>query len=105
MTIFLPAAAAFVGGMLIAYINYLITRAFFIKGKTGLAGVPRSLITALYIACLYFIGAKSDINGTALLIGGALGCTAGAALFTYLLLKENRKGALGEEAARDGRSE
>ena len=105
MAILLPALAAFAGGMLTAYINYLITRAFFINGKTGFALAPRSLITALFMACLFLIGAKTELNKYSLLIGGALGCTVGTLLFTFLLLRADRKDETGEEASDDGRTE
>ena len=105
MAIFLTALAAFAGGMLIAYFNYLITRAFLTKSKTGSAGLPRSMISAVFIACLYLIGVKTRLNMYALLIGGVLGCTAGTVLFTCLLIKANREGELGKEQDADGRSE
>ncbi len=93
---FFPAAFAFAGGIVIELINYLVTKAA-LKGRGSLYVLPlRTLLTAAYIAALYFIGEKASFGIRPPMIGGALGCTLGIIIFSLLLARANNGGA-GEE--------
>ena len=89
----LPAALAFAGGVLIEFINYVIT-GFALKKGTGAAFILplRILIAAGFIAALYFIGAACGLDTTVFMAAGALGATAGLILFTLLLRKKQKGG-------------
>lgn len=95
----LPAAAAFVCGCAAEFINYLITKAWLKNKSSSVVLVLRTLITGLFIAALFFIGSKCACGHAPLLIGGALGCTAGIIIFTLLLARQSRvsSGDTGEE--------
>ena len=84
-------AAAAVCGLAVAFVNYLIAKKALASGKMGLLPV-RTLITAAFIAALYFIGSALKINIAALLIGGAAGLTLGLIAFTAILIKDQKKG-------------
>ncbi|MBO4277374.1 MAG: hypothetical protein J5925_03125 [Clostridia bacterium] len=81
------AAAAFAAGVLVSFVNYIISKKTLHGGKTTVAATVRSLISASFLLLLFFIGMETSLPVAALLIGGALGLTAGLILFTWLLLK------------------
>ena len=84
----LTALAAFAGGALISWVNFLLLRALMkAKGETGisLASPLRMLMSAAYLLILYYVGKHTELNLTALLVGGALGLTVTLLLFTILL--------------------
>lgn len=93
----LPAAAAFICGFGVEFVNYLITRAWLKSKGSPVMLVLRTLITGSFIAALFFIGSKCACGCAPLLIGGALGCTAGIIIFTLLLTRQNRSGGSGGE--------
>lgn len=91
MELFFTGLAAFAGGALISWVNYLLLRRFLrSKGETGLslASPLRMLLSAAYFLALYLIGKHTGLNLYALLIGGALGLTILLALFTRRLARE-----------------
>lgn len=88
----LPAALAFAGGMLMEFINYIITGSALEREAGAMFILPlRTLIAAGFIAALYFIGKALGLDPAVFMTGGALGATAGLILFT-LLLKKKQKG-------------
>jgi hypothetical protein len=90
MAVFFTGLAAFIGGALISWVNYLLLRRLIAgKGQTGmsLASPVRMLLSAVYFLLLFFLGSKTDLNAAALLIGGALGLTAALAFFTLRLAR------------------
>ncbi len=90
----LTGVGAFLGGALISWVNYLLLRRLLAgKGETGLAMASpvRMLLSAAYLAALYFLGKYTGLSSAALLIGGALGLTVTLALFT-LRLSRSMKG-------------
>ncbi len=93
MIVVLTGLAAFAGGALISWVNFLLLRRV-MKSKgaegIGMAAPARMLMSAAYFLILYLIGRHTDLNLFALLIGGALGLTAALALFTGLLSRELR---------------
>ncbi len=93
MAIFLTGLAAFAGGALISWVNFLLLRRT-VRRKgaegIGMAAPARMLLSAAYFLGLYLIGKHTDLNLYALLVGGALGLTAALALFTGLLSRELR---------------
>lgn len=91
MALFLTGLAAFAGGALISWANYLLLRRLMgSKGEAGLslAAPLRMLLSAAYFLVLYLIGKHTGLDLFALLIGGALGLTILLALFTRRLARE-----------------
>lgn len=91
MAVFLTGFAAFAGGALISWANFLLLRRLMrSKGETGLslAAPARTLLSAAYLLILYLIGKHTGLDLFALLIGGALGLTILLALFTRRLSRE-----------------
>jgi amino acid permease len=88
--------AAFVGGALVSWVNFLLLRMLIQnKGNTGIGLVSpiRTILSIAYLVILYWIGKHSELNLTALLIGGALGLTVMLTFFTLRLTKDdNGKG-------------
>lgn len=88
MAVFLTGLAAFAGGALISWVNFLLLRRLMeSKGENGisLAAPVRMLLSAAYFVALYLVGSRTGLSLYALLIGGALGMTAALALFTLRL--------------------
>lgn len=83
------ALPALLGGLVISLVNYFITRTAIKKGGAAfaLAGPLRMLLCAAYLAALYFISRSTSAPPAALLVGGALGLSAGLAASTYILMK------------------
>ena len=96
MELFLTGLAAFVGGALISWVNFLLLRQLMkSKGDTGigLASPVRTIVSVAYLLILYLIGKRTELNAAALLIGGALGLTVTLFLFTLRLTRGmNRQG-------------
>ena len=98
MTTFLTGLAAFIGGALVSWGNYrfllLLMRK---KGEEGISLVSpiRTLLSVIYLLILYFVGKRTGLGSTALLIGGALGLTVMLTFFTYRLTR--RKNEQGKE--------
>lgn len=93
---FLIWIAAFVGGLLISFANYLLLRRLIAsRGDTGvsLASPIRAILSAAYLVLLYFIGKRTELSSGPLLIGGALGLTVGLFYFTARLTQEAKEQA------------
>ncbi len=76
MGLFLTGLAAFIGGALVSWVNYLLLKLLMNKkGETGLSLVSpvRTLLSVAYLLILYLIGRRTELSMNALLIGGALG--------------------------------
>ena len=87
METILAALAAFVGGALVSWVNFLLLRALMKgKGETGItvASPVRMLMSAAYLLILYMIGKHTELSLTGLLVGGALGLTVTLLFFTLL---------------------
>ena len=94
METILTALAAFVGGALVSWVNYLLLRALMKgKGETGItaASPVRMLMSAAYLLILYYIGKHIGLSLTGLLVGGALGLTVTLMLFTLRLTREMKE--------------
>ena len=92
MDLFFTGLAAFAAGIGVSYINYLFSKKALASEKSMYIFPLRAVLTALFITALYFIGTYTALNASALLIGGALGCTLGLVLFTLILTKKLRSG-------------
>ena len=89
----LPLAVAFAAGFAVECANYLITRAALRKNKNASALFPlRTLITAAFLAALYFASKALTDDASACLIAGAVGATAGLAIFTFILINNSKGG-------------
>ena len=90
METFLAALAAFAGGALVSWVNFLLLRALMKgKGETGItvASPVRMLMSAAYLLILYMIGKHTELSLTGLLVGGALGLTVTLLFFTLRLTR------------------
>lgn len=103
MTVFLAGLAAFIGGALVSWGNYRLLLLLLKKrGESGISLISpvRTLLSVAYLLILYLIGKRTQLNPTALLIGGALGLTVMLTFFTYRLTR--RKNDDGKEGADHG---
>ncbi len=93
----LVGLAAFVGGALVSWVNYLLLRRLMESrgdGGPGLASPVRTILSTAYLVILYYIGKRTGFSLAALLVGGALGLTVMLVFFTLRLtggLKGQRK--------------
>ena len=79
-------------GMLIAFINYLISKKVLIKApeKFSLITVIRQALQVGFLAAAYFVGTKiKDVNPAYLMVGAVLGMTLPMFYFTKKLLAVN----------------
>ena len=86
----LTGAAAFVGGALVSWVNYLLLcRLIKSSGEKGISAASpvRTLLSAAYLLVLYFIGKRTGLSAVALLVGGALGLSVMLLFFTLRLTK------------------
>ena len=89
---FLAALAAFIGGALVSWGNYRLLLLLLQKrGESGVSLISpvRTLLSVVYLLILYLVGKRTELNSTALLIGGALGLTVMLTFFTYRLTRRN----------------
>ena len=82
--------AAFCVGMGFSFINHLITKAVLKGGSAAFVMPLRIIISAAYIAALYFIGAALGLPVLWLLTGGALGLTVGMVLSAAVLMRGSK---------------
>ncbi|MBQ9912743.1 MAG: hypothetical protein IJO73_00790 [Clostridia bacterium] len=82
-------------GLLIAYINYLLSRKILKAApeKFALATVARQIIQVGYLAAVYFIGDGLTVSLVWLLVGAAVGMTVPMAFFTKKLVAFNEAAA------------
>ena len=90
LKVFLVGLAAFAGGALVSWVNFLLLR--FLLNKKGESGVSlvspiRTVLSVAYLLVLYLVGKRTGLNSTVLLIGGALGLTVLLTFFTFRLTK------------------
>ena len=91
MELMLTGLAAFFGGALVSWVNYLLLRLLIkCKGERGVALISpvRTLLSVAYLLILYLVGKRTGLHSTALLIGGALGLTVMLTVFTFRLTRE-----------------
>ena len=89
----IPIVIAFAAGAAAEFINYLLTRSALGKNKNVSLIFPlRTLITAAFLAAIYFGSKALSLDTAYCMIAAALGATAGLAVFTFLLIKDNKKG-------------
>ena len=103
MATLLAGLAAFIGGALLSWGNYrLLLLLMSKKGEGGISLVSpiRTLLSVIYLLILYFVGKRTGLSSTALLIGGALGLTVMLTFFTYRLTRS--KNEEGKERSNHG---
>ena len=84
---------AFVLGAAVEFVNFLLTSSALRKKKDALMIFPlRTVIAAGFLILLYFAAKALGLNVTACMIAGAVGASAGLAVFSMLLMKDNKKG-------------
>ncbi len=90
MALFLTGLAAFVGGALVSWVNYLLLQSLMSRNgekAINMISPVRTLLSVAYLLILYLIGRRTELNSTALLIGGALGLTILLTFFTLRLTR------------------
>lgn len=86
------AAAAAALGVVVAVVNYLLSKQVLLKApdKYALITVVRQMVQIGFLAAVYFIGQKlENADVTYLLIGAVVGMTVPMLYFTKKLLKLN----------------
>lgn len=86
------AAAAAVLGVLVALVNYLLSKQVLKKmpDKFALVTVARQVIQIGFLVAVYFVGTRlTDADVTYLLVGAVLGMTVPMLFFTKKLLALN----------------
>ena len=97
-------AAAFLGGALVAWLNYLLSRrALRAGGGATAVSAVRTLCSVGYLAAVYFLAPYTPWERLWMLLGAALGLTVPMAYFTVRLLREARRTPRGE--AENGKDE
>ena len=97
-------AAAFLGGALVAWLNYLLSRrALRADGGAAAVSAVRTLCSVGYLAAVYFLAPYTPWERLWMLLGAALGLTVPMAYFTVRLLREARRTPRGE--AENGKDE
>ena len=94
MKVFLIGLAAFAGGALVSWVNFLLLRLLLKrKGESGISLVSpvRTVLSIAYLLVLYLVGKRTGLNSTALLIGGGLGLTVLLTYFTFRLTREAKE--------------
>lgn len=85
------ASAAFVVGLLIAALNYAISR-YVLKNHTSkfpFVQIIRQVIQVAYLVVVFVVADHTPWDVVWLLVGGGLGITIPMILFTFLLVKFN----------------
>ena len=91
------AAVAAVAGLLIAFVNYIVSKNVILKKpeKYSFITVARQVLQVGFLVVVYFIGTEIQIvDLTYLLIGAVLGMTLPMFFFTKKLLEVNEKSAV-----------
>ena len=86
------AVAAAFSGLVIAFVNYLISKKVLIKApeKYSLVTVVRQILQVGFLALVYLIGTKTQLaDPVYLLVGAVLGMTVPMLFFTKKLLNIN----------------
>ncbi len=84
------AAAAFVSGVCVSFLNYHVSLLVLRKKPQALpmTSVVRQFINVAFLVAVYFLAPHTPWNLIPLLIGAALGTTLSMFLFTYLLVRK-----------------
>lgn len=83
------AGLAALGGVLISYLSYLLSRQVLRKKPSLFTAVtiPRQIIQIGYLALVYFVSPLTPWGLVELLVGAAIGLTLAMFLFTKALLR------------------
>ena len=101
----IAAATALVLGVLVAMLNYLLSRQVLVKTpeKYVLVTMVRQLVQIGFLAVVYFIGKKlTAADVTYPLVGAVLGMTVPMLFFTKKLLELNNSRAKAKEESDNG---
>ncbi len=98
-------AVALALGILIAYLNYLLSAYMLKKHPQSYPSsmAVRQIVQVLYFVAVFFIGEKTSADVMYLLVGATVGITVPMFYFTSKLVKLND--ALNKERKRDGESD
>lgn len=80
---------AFVGGLAVSFLNFVIMRLMLKKGTEGAGAMSvRTVVMAGFFVALFFIARALDLNLTQVLISGAVGATIGLVVFSVISTKK-----------------
>lgn len=99
------AVIAAIIGLLVAFINYVISKKVLIKApeKFSLITVVRQILQIGFLAVAYFIGTKiQSVDPVYLMVGAVLGMTLPMIYFTKKLLAVNESRVKEKEEETDG---
>ena len=97
---YLMAAAAFLCGTAISFVDFRISKYFLRRGEQKLAvsSMLRQTLNVAYLVILFLLAQHFGLRTWLLLLGGALGLTIPSVLFTAKLLKASDRSAPEKEA-------
>ena len=86
------AIITFALGIVIAYLNFLLSKAILTKQpeKYAISTVLRQVIQIIYIVAVYFVSTVAPWDMWYMLIGAVLGVTVPMIYFTHKLLQVNQ---------------
>ncbi len=86
------AIFSFALGIVVAYLNFLLSKAILIKQpeKYAISTVLRQIIQIIYIVAVYFVSTVAPWDMWYMLIGAVLGVTIPMIYFTHKLLQVNQ---------------
>lgn len=89
----LGSVVAFIIGVAVSFLNYLISRTVLQKKSQMYSSISsiRMIINLVFLITVYFASSPLGFDSTYCLIGGGLGLTISLFCFTPMLLKQSRK--------------
>ena len=80
---------AFIGGLAISFVNFIIMRIMLKKGAEGAGAMSvRTVVMAGFFVALFFIAKALEIELIPFLIAGAIGATIGLVVFSVVMTRK-----------------
>ena len=93
-------ALALLGGALVAWVNYLLTRGAASRpGGAGMISVVRTLFNAAYLTAVFFVSPLTPWERIPMLAAAVAGLTVPMFFFTALLVRRMKGGEAGKTGA------
>ena len=87
-------ALALLGGVLVAWVNYSLTRRA-APGGAGIISVVRMLLNAAYLTAVFFVSPLTPWDRIPMLAAAVIGLTVPMFFFTALLVRQMKDGGSG----------
>lgn len=96
--------AAFMGGAVLAWVNYRLTRKAAMGGVNNLTLIPlvRLGLSVGYLAAVFFAAPHTPWDSTWLLLAAVLGLTVPMFIYTYIILRQLNANGQTEEKKEGG---